>query len=394
MGKIYRAIFGLALAIGLVGASPVLSAVAQPPSTTEVYTCDTEWSSVTVTPTEITAVCSAVTETPTPTAIPTGTPTPVPTATPTIAPTPTSVPLPDTNILRIDLDSLSQSSAAWQRMIALSDDSGSINMSNVSPTNNDLLLAKAFVCAAAEIQARCTEAVNMINAAQSTTGSARSLEIGRNMMPVVIAANVMGYHGADAWLESLRDTDWPEQGSMIACSTNRPNNWGAACNQSRVAYDLHVGDSADLIAARNVYTSWVCDPRGTDTFSWGDMSWQFDTAHPCGINIRGATKSGINIDGIQPDDQRRAQPFPNFSCENYVWESSGNQLMVAYLLNELRAGDDALNRSYERYQINGCTASGDDLWQIPMVNAVLGQNLTGATRDDGKSMAWTPWLFD
>lgn len=285
------------------------------------------------------------------------------------------------------------SGPAWTRMVARANQTGSLNMSDVSPTNNDLLLAKAFVSARTNNPAMRQQVIDMIAAARSTTGSARSLEIGRNAAPLVIAASVIGYHGADDWFLSLRDTNWPEQGSLKACQQNRPNNWGGACGYSRVAIDLHVGDSADLALARNIYLAWTCDPRGSNTFKWGDLSWQFDTKHLCGVNVRGASRSGVDLDGIQPDDQRRARPFPNFECENYVWQMSGEALVESYLLNEMRAGDDALARSYARYQRGGCTAAGDDRWQVPMANRLLGTTLTSSGMQDGKSFAFSDWLF-
>jgi hypothetical protein len=115
-----------------------------------------------------------------------------------------------------------------------------------------------------------------------------------------------------------------------------------------------------------------------------------------GINPAGAVKSGHAIDGVLPDDQRRAGGFSwPPPCENYTWEARQGAVVQAELLS--RAGYDAwgwssraLLRSFQWSYANGCGASGDDTWQPWLVNRAYGTTYAGGN-GVGKNMAWTDW---
>ena len=84
-------------------------------------------------------------------------------------------------------------------------------------------------------------------------------------------------------------------------------------------------------------------PR-TRASSYGDLDWQADQGRPVGINPPGATIDGHNVDGVLPDDLRRAGGFtwppPR---ENYVYEALQGALLQAELLS--RAGYPAYDWS-------------------------------------------------
>src|SRR6185436_3561741 len=113
----------------------------------------------------------------------------------------------------------------------------------------------------------------------------------------------------------------------------RPNNWGTHAGASRAAVAVYLGDQAELDRCAQVFKGWLRDRSAYAGFEYGDVSWQADPSHPVGINPRGATKSGHNIDGVLPDDQRRAGGFtwppPK---ENYVWEALQGALLAALVL--------------------------------------------------------------
>ena len=137
------------------------------------------------------------------------------------------------------------------------------------------------------------------------------------------------------------------------------------------------------------------------SFAYGDLSWQFDSSRPVGVNPANATKSGHSVDGVLPDDQRRggtfAWPAPR---ENYVWEALQGATVQAELLN--RAGYPAWGWS-DRALLRAVTwlhsqvqypAAGDDQWMPWLVNARYGTKFPAAMpARTGKNMGFTDWLF-
>jgi hypothetical protein len=97
--------------------------------------------------------------------------------------------------------------------------------------------------------------------------------------------------------------------TLINTHEIRPNNWGTHAGASRVATDLYLGDKADLAKAAQVFKGWLGDRSAYAGFTYGDLAWQADPSKPVGINPKGATRNGHLIDGVLPDDQRRAGGF-------------------------------------------------------------------------------------
>ena len=135
-------------------------------------------------------------------------------------------------------------------------------------------------------------------------------------------------------------------------------------------------------------------------FSWGGLDWQADPSKPIGINPKGSVKNGQNIDGVLPDDQRRAGGFTwPPPCENYVWGALQGLVTGNEMLN--RAGypvwewsDRAILRAMEwLHSANGqnwCKAGGDDTWIPYVVNKAYGTNFP-ASPSVGKSSGYTDW---
>jgi hypothetical protein len=110
-------------------------------------------------------------------------------------------------------------------------------------------------------------------------------------------------------------------------------------------------------------------------FSYGDLSWQCDPSKPVGINPAGCTKEGHSIDGVLPEEQRRASAFtwppPQ---ENYVYGGLQGALVQAVILR--RAGYDvfewqnqALLRAFRWLHTQAqFPATGDDTWEPHIIN--------------------------
>ena len=101
-----------------------------------------------------------------------------------------------------------------------------------------------------------------------------------------------------------------------------------------------------------------------------------------------------------PDDQRRAGGFTwPPQKENYVWEALQGAVVEAHLLS--RAGYDAWNWSNKamlrsvnwEYNVNNFPATGDDTWEIWMVNRAYGSSFAVSSCNTGKNMGYTDWMF-
>jgi hypothetical protein len=162
---------------------------------------------------------------------------------------------------------------------------------------------------------------------------------------------------------------------------------------------VYLGDRSQLDRVAQVFKGWLGDRSSYDAFSYGsDLSWQCDPAHPVGVNPRGCTKDGHSIDGVLPDDQRRAGSFkwppPK---ENYVYEALQGALVQAVILQRAGYsdvfgwGDRALLRAFEwLYTHADYPARGDDTWEVYLVNAYYGSSFSAPVpAAPGKNMGWT-----
>lgn len=318
---------------------------------------------------------------------------------PPVDPPPVDPPPPATggNVLGVDFTKRPRTGSAWNRMVAASKSLGPVTLTDTGGANNGELLAAAFVAAATGDAAMRTAVIARCEAALNGS-HARTLEQARNLAPIAIALSALGEHGLDAELRRERDFKADSQGSVIDCHKVRPNNWGTCSGLARIAVSAHIGDSADLVAAVQVHKGWLGDRSAYAGFKYGDLSWQADPSKPVGINPKGATKSGTVIDGVLPDDQRRAAAFPDWSNENYVWQALGEIAATQAILRHNGYGDvlfwsdSAVQRAYALYASRGYGCSGDDGWQYAAAYH-YGVTLQHDGYAPGKSFGWFDWLY-
>jgi hypothetical protein len=180
----------------------------------------------------------------------------------------------------------------------------------------------------------------------------------------------------------------------------RPNNWGTHAGASRAAIAAYLNDTAEMARTAQVFKGWLGSRSSYSGFSYGDLSWQANSATPVGVNPVGATKNGISIDGALPDDMRRGASFqwpPVFT--GYPWEAMQGAMLQALILDN--AGYDAfgweskaiLRATNFLYDKAGWTPTGDDTWQPWIINHVYGTNRPTSSANCGKNMGFTDWLF-
>ncbi len=343
-----------------------------------------------------------------PTARPSGSTAPSATPTPTLAPTPTPTVAPTPPpaaggyilVSAQQLLSRSTSGAAWQGVLDWANRTPDVDLSNLDSSGDVITLAKGLVYARTGDGSYRTGVIAALGKAQQS-GVSRALELARGVGAYVMAADLVGYHdpGFMAWAKAQRTR--PVSGgpaTMDACAAQRPNNWGNWCRSSRLIIDLYVGDTNDVATSVKLFAGWLGDRSQYAGYSYGDTTWQADPSKPVGINPVGATKSGHSIDGVLPDDQRRAGSFSwPPPCENYVSEALQGATLEATVLT--RAGypawqwsDQALRRAVDFKYANGCPFIGDDS-DVPFVtDAAYGQHNAGsAPSQPGKGGGYGDW---
>jgi hypothetical protein len=297
---------------------------------------------------------------------------------------------------------------AWNRLKAAADGNlGSPNIADQDSQHDTNTLAAALVYARTGQQSYRDKAAAAIMGAIGTEKGGRTLALGRNLVGYVIAADLIDLRGYDAgkeqqfraWLSAVRTASLDGR-TLISTHEERPNNWGTHAGASRIAADMYLGDTQDLNRAATVFKGWLGDRNAYAGFVYGELDWQADPSKPVGINPKGATLHGQNVDGVLPDDQRRAGGFTwPPQKENYVWEAMQGSLVQAHLLK--RAGYDAWNWSDRallravtwEYNVAKYPAEGDDAWQIWIVNRAYGTSFPTSAASVGKNMAWTDWVF-
>ena len=305
-----------------------------------------------------------------------------------------------------ELVRLPTSGAAWNSLSAEANRAiGSPNLANQDDDADQVVLAKALVYARTGAPAMRDAVVAACLAAIDTELGGRTLALGRNLVAYVVSADLVGLSAQDdavfrAWLGRCR-TEVLDGKTLVSTHEERPNNWGTHAGASRAAIAAYLGDAAELERCARVFRGWLGDRTAYAGFQWGDGSWQADAARPVGIDPRGAARDGHSLDGVLPDDQRRAGPYawppPK---ENYVWEALQGALAQAVILS--RQGydtwewsDQALLRAVTwLYGPCAFPAAGDDTWLPHVINHFYAADFPAPVpASPGKNLGWTDWTL-
>jgi Alginate lyase len=360
---------------------------------------------------------------PSPSVAPSASPRPStpPTPPPTPAPTPPAqTPVPSTGtppvtagagivVSRADVLARPMSGPAWDNVKRTADAvAGRPNLADLNQETNVHILAKALVYARTGVAGYRTDVIAGLKAAIGTEAGAETLALGRELAAYVIAADLVGLKSADpafdvqwrAWLRGLLDRPMVDGNSLTQTHERRPNNWGTHAGASRAAAAAYLGDSAELARVATVFRGWLGERQYYSGFTYGDLWWQSNPGQPVGINPPGSTIDGRSVDGVLPDDQRRTGEFTwPPPCGNYPHGAMDGALLTAEILH--RAGYDAYNwgskgllRAEKWLQSTGCPPSGDNVWQLPLLDYRYGTSYWGGgAARPGKNFGWTDWLY-
>jgi hypothetical protein len=307
------------------------------------------------------------------------------------------------------------SGSAWNNLLSDANSSlptigigGPANSGTARNGANVLVYAKALVYVRTGIESYRTEVQNAISQVIGTEhrSGGDALGLARSLKTWVIAADLVGLDEPlnttfRNWLSNFLDRSYVTQSqSLIDKAETRPNNHGTHALASVAAVAIYLGDQAALDRVDLVTRGYLGDrsaynENSSPGFSYGSLSWQFDSANPVGINPVGATKQGHDIDGVMPDDQRRCGSFNWPPCStNYTRDVHQGLSMLGVILN--RQGFDVWNYSDQaiKRSVDWLYSTADGKSQMPFTGddeatLVLYDQAYGTSRWDGSSVAKT-----
>lgn len=295
---------------------------------------------------------------------------------------------------------------------------GAADLGDQESNNNVCCLAAALVYARTGDQVALERVKASLNKIVSFSANSyvlgRALALGRELAAYVIAADLIDLATVDLALDvsfraaikillTKRTSGGPA--NLIQCQLQRPNNWGMHATASIIAVYAYLGDKAGLDSAANIFKGWLGDRTAYAGFTYGgpekDLTWQADPKNPVGINPKGSTIQGHNVDGMLPDDIRRSGSFTwppsGAKAQMYSWEGLQGATVAAQLLT--RAGypawewsDQALLRAARFLYSIDWPATGDDGWQPWLINYAYGTMFAAtSSATPGKNMGFTQW---
>ena len=306
-----------------------------------------------------------------------------------------------------EISKLPTSGLGWENLKAGADEPiGLPNLSDNEDSVGVAVLAQALVYSRTANETYRQAVIAACMAAIGTEQNGDALALGRELLPYVLAADLVGLPATQDttfrnWLREALTKDLKGQ-SLRSTHESRPNNWGTHCGATRAAIAKYLGDATELERTARVFKGWLGDRNTYANFSYDrDLSWQADSTAPVGVNPPGAMIQGHSVDGVLADDQRRAGPFtwppPK---ENYVYGALQGALMEAIILH--RAGydvwnwqDQALRRAMKwLYEVNDYMPDGDDEWLPHIINYFYKTKFPAPfPAKPGKNAGWTDWLY-
>lgn len=318
------------------------------------------------------------------------------------------------------------SGAAWERLLADANSNwGTANLADNNSSHDVKTLAGAFVAVRLNSAAmREKVIVGLQSAMQSKTS--RALELGRGLLSYIVAADIIGYHekAFENWVARMVTLDIQGHSGgkgLIGTTQRSATNWGGMTTSSVAAAAFYLPEdqamtwegkpitTADLkeIALKHqkeMYGLPVSNPQ----FQY-ESDWHAGTPK-AGVNVKGATKSGIVISGALPEDWRRGGGFKWLPAKSgYFWEGIQGFLVSAVILARagllaFDAGDKAVERVFNMLYGMGEAAANrplftypaesDDQWTVWVVNHYARAKFP--TKEDtapGKGMGYGEFLF-
>ncbi|MEX0685699.1 MAG: GLUG motif-containing protein [Balneolales bacterium] len=315
-----------------------------------------------------------------------------------------------------EIDALPTTGTAFNNVVSWALSNHSANISDQNNQHESKVYAQALLCArGVDPETHCANAEQGLKDAIGTEAGGRTLALGRNLLSYVVAADLIDYRDEEFmnWLDEVRTADLDSRAGMEHLQDQAlrdPSNWGHHARASMIATARYLGDDELLDELANRFHDWT----GRSSEDWEfrvDMSWHVDPDNPLGVNPPGSTIEGHNVDGVMPDDQRRAgddfDPYLPFHWPpkktGYSWEALQGVVATAELLNRagypawefesqavLRAVNWLYNTTFDDGLIDA--AEGDDRWQVWLINYAYETEFPVETPvNPGKNIGFTDW---
>lgn len=316
---------------------------------------------------------------------------------------------------KAEIMALPTSGAAWDRVRAAAYGSpGTVNLGDLTSNHDTNVLAMALVSVRLNDTTLRDKAITELGTLPNSSYS-RVLELSRNIQSYVIAADILDLKtvspAKDAQFRSfiqaslvkpLQGHSEPsgETGSIHQTARDSANNWGGHARAAMATIAVYLNDPTLKANVAKYHKGWLGDRAAYSGLTFSDTTWHFDPTNKVGVNPKGATRNGYNMDGIQPEDLRRGSfDFTTSpAATGYVWEGLQGPSVTAVVLDRAglvpRASVDnailrAINWAYVTYKT---PAVADDNWIPWVANKLYGGNFpTNPVTSPGKNMAWTDW---
>jgi len=305
-----------------------------------------------------------------------------------------------------EIAALPTTGAAWDAVKAAAGKAGCTpKLSNQDDNCDQYVFAAALVYARTGDTAYRTAVLKALAAVPGTEDKGRTLALARNLLPYVIAADLINLPQADTtidtafrgWLDKVR-TETLDGRTLISTHEDRPNNWGTHAGASRIAAAIYLGDTADLAKAAAVFRGWTGERASYSGFEYGELDWQCNPSAPVGVNPDGCKVQGVDVGGSLPEEMRRAGTFANPpKMTGYAWEALQGAVAQVWLLERAgypaaSYGDRAILRAVEYLYRIGWQPTGDDTWIPYIINALYDTTFsTTAPTVPGKNIGFADW---
>jgi len=307
-----------------------------------------------------------------------------------------------------ELSHIPMNGPAWQAVLCgAGQDCTRPDISNKDDNTNVYVLAAAIAYARTnkvEYKEKVLFACEKVASVGKPHG--RTLAWARETGAYALAADLVGFRtkSFELWLRNMAEVYIGEDGrTMLKMFYKRPNNWGSHAFGSLCAIYRYLGNKKRLNDVRDY---WIKAIEGSNPgLRYGkDKSWHFNKNDMHWINPKDSKKSGLNIDGIIPDDMRRGGSFQDPPIyTNYVWGGQQGFIMAARILDRAglpiwHIGDDAIYRAAYALEVRLAKqyglqwkAKGDDQWMLPFLDDIYDSKFVNNQPhiwQHGKNIGW------
>jgi hypothetical protein len=308
---------------------------------------------------------------------------------------------------------LPTSGPAWESVVDAAADAGTNGNVSDQDSNHDQATLAAALYTARTGQQRA-RAVAALESAIGTErdGDGRWLEVGRNLLGYIIAADLLGIRSGPVydWLASFRTMRLAHNNSGQPI-TFRESAWQSGSNASAqegavyAALGVYLKDTSMQRWSWDAFRRYAGDRSSQHRISSNSDIWQQNPDDPVGIQNPGATRNGCSIDGaISNDMSRGSDDVCDPGYTQYPWVGLEGAVPAAMVLS--RAGFpawDVADRALRRaavYLKRLRDASGESEWydngRAPeikhLLNRVYGLGYpVEYTVGGGRTVGFTDW---